>query len=135
MFADIVGSTEMTARLGDVAAMEVVHVHDAPMRRALRLFDDREVKHTGDGIVTSFEDVTNAVRAGAEIQRLVAAFNDEAVDKWPGARELDGGFLRGPGAYRVDPAHNQTEQTDEAPPSGSTGVLGSSSRTRRLRPA
>jgi class 3 adenylate cyclase len=80
MFTDIVGSTEMTARLGDAAALEVVHVHDGLVRRALRLYDGRQVKHTGDGIMASFQNVANAVRASAEIQRSVAAFNVEAND-------------------------------------------------------
>jgi hypothetical protein len=32
MVTDIVGSTELTARLGDVRALELVRVHDALMR-------------------------------------------------------------------------------------------------------
>jgi class 3 adenylate cyclase len=35
MFTDIVGSTEMTARLGDAAAFEIVRVHDSLVRRGL----------------------------------------------------------------------------------------------------
>jgi hypothetical protein len=35
MFTDIVGSTEMTARLGDAAALELVQVHDSLVRRSL----------------------------------------------------------------------------------------------------
>src|SRR6266481_196017 len=35
MFTDIVGSTEMTARLGDAAALELVQVHDGLVRRSL----------------------------------------------------------------------------------------------------
>jgi class 3 adenylate cyclase len=78
MFTDIVGSTEMTVRLGDAAALEIIQAHDSLVRRALRLFDGREIKHTGDGIMACFENVANAVRAGAEIQRSIAAFNEEA---------------------------------------------------------
>ena len=37
MFTDIVGSTEMTARLGDSAALELVRAHDALVRRGLGL--------------------------------------------------------------------------------------------------
>ena len=33
MFTDIVGSTEMTARLGDAAALELVRAHDIVVRR------------------------------------------------------------------------------------------------------
>ena len=80
LFTDIVGSTEMTTRLGDAAALELVQVHDGLVQRALSRYDGRQVKHTGDGIMASFENVANAVRASAEIQSSVAAFNQEAYD-------------------------------------------------------
>jgi class 3 adenylate cyclase len=54
MFTDIVGSTEMTARLGDSAALELVRAHDALVRRGLEAYGGREIKHTGDGIMASF---------------------------------------------------------------------------------
>ena len=57
MFTDIVGSTEMTARLGDAAALELVRVHNALVRRGLALHHGREVKHTGDGIMAVFDEV------------------------------------------------------------------------------
>ena len=80
MFTDIVGSTEMTERLGDSAALELVRVHDALVRRGLEAHDGREVKHTGDGIMASFADVANATRAAADIQRRFADFNTEACE-------------------------------------------------------
>ena len=80
MFTDIVGSTEMTARLGDSAALELVRVHDALVRRGLDAHGGREVKHTGDGIMASFDKPANAVRAAADIQRRFAAYNAEASE-------------------------------------------------------
>jgi class 3 adenylate cyclase len=80
MFTDIVGSTEMTARLGDAAALELVRVHDALVRRGLNTHGGREVKHTGDGIMASFDKPANAVRAAAEIQRRFAAYNADASE-------------------------------------------------------
>jgi class 3 adenylate cyclase len=80
MFTDIVGSTEMTARLGDAAALELVRAHDAVVRRELEVYGGREVKHTGDGIMASFDKVANAVRAAAAIQRGFAAFNAGASE-------------------------------------------------------
>ena len=80
MFTDIVGSTEMTARLGDSAALELVRAHDALVRRGLEAYGGREIKHTGDGIMASFDKVTNAVRAAAEIQRRFAAYNADASE-------------------------------------------------------
>ena len=80
MFTDIVGSTEMTARLGDAAALELVRVHDALVRRGLQAYGGREVKHTGDGIMAAFDKVANAVSAAADIQRRFAAYNSEASE-------------------------------------------------------
>ncbi len=80
MFTDIVGSTEMTARLGDSAALELVRAHDALVRRGLEAHGGREVKHTGDGIMASFDKVTNAVRGAADIQWRFAAYNAEASE-------------------------------------------------------
>ena len=80
MFTDIVGSTEMTARLGDSAALELVRAHDALVRRGLEAHGGREIKHTGDGIMASFHNVANSVRAAAEIQRRFAAYNSDASE-------------------------------------------------------
>ena len=63
MFTDIVGSTEMTTRLGDSAAVELVRVHDALVRRGLKAYGGREIKHTGDGIMASFDNVADSVRS------------------------------------------------------------------------
>jgi class 3 adenylate cyclase len=75
MFTDIVGSIEMTARLGDAAALDLVRVHDALVRRSLAAHRGREVKHTGDGIMAAFDDVPCAARAAADIQRHFLAYN------------------------------------------------------------
>jgi class 3 adenylate cyclase len=80
MFTDIVGSTEMTARLGDSAALELVRAHDALVRRGLEAYGGREIKHTGDGIMASFDNVANSVRAAADIQRRFAAYNADTSE-------------------------------------------------------
>ena len=80
LVTDIVGSTEMTAQLGDKAALELVRVHDALVRRGLALHAGREVKHTGDGIMAAFDDVANAVHAAADIQQRLYDYNTEASE-------------------------------------------------------
>jgi class 3 adenylate cyclase len=80
MFTDIVSSTEMTARLGDAAALELVRAHDSLVRRGLQAYGGREIKHTGDGIMASFDNEENSVRAAADIQRRFAAYNDDASE-------------------------------------------------------
>jgi class 3 adenylate cyclase len=68
VFTDIVGSTTLTQRFGDDAAMEFLAVHDRIVRDALAACKGREVKHTGDGIMASFVSAATAVRCAARIQ-------------------------------------------------------------------
>lgn len=75
MFTDIVDSMAITARLGDVRAFEMVRAHDRMVRKALAECGGREVKHTGDGIMASFEDVAVAVDCACAIQQAFATFN------------------------------------------------------------
>lgn len=75
MFTDIVDSTGMTARLGDVRAVEMVRAHDSLVRRALKDCGGREVKHTGDGVMASFDSAAAAVDCARAIQRAFDAFN------------------------------------------------------------
>lgn len=75
LFTDIVGSTEMTAELGDSRAVELVRAHDSLVRRALADHGGREVKHTGDGIMASFPQPRAAVDCARTLQRALAAFS------------------------------------------------------------
>ena len=76
MFTDIVGSTEMTSRFGDDAAMEMLGVHDKAVRDALVANRGAEVKHTGDGIMAAFISAAAAVRAACQIQEALRKHND-----------------------------------------------------------
>jgi class 3 adenylate cyclase len=80
LFTDIVGSTELTQRLGDEAAMEVVDLHDEVVRDALSKHGGREVKHTGDGIMAAFSSAVGAVKAGCHIQRSLAGRATEQLE-------------------------------------------------------
>ncbi len=75
LFTDIVGSTEMTARLGDRLATELIRAHDSIVRRCLSACDGREVKHTGDGIMASFPDSARGVDCAIRIQREFQKYN------------------------------------------------------------
>ena len=76
MFTDMVGSTEMTTRLGDTVAVELLRAHDAIVRRSLEQHGGAEVKHLGDGIMASFEDVPASVACALQIQDSLADYND-----------------------------------------------------------
>ena len=72
LFTDIVGSTALTQRLGDAGAMTVLRRHDDAVRAALRDWDGREIKHTGDGIMASFTSASRAVGCALAIQEGLA---------------------------------------------------------------
>ena len=78
LFTDLVGSTEMTQRLGDAGAMRVLRAHDAIVDDAIRRGGGQRVKHTGDGVMASFVSVIRAVEAAIAIQRAVIERNSEA---------------------------------------------------------
>ena len=72
LFTDIVGSTDMTQRLGDAVAMVVVEAHDKIVREALAAAKGREIKHTGDGIMAAFVSAVSAIRCGMAVQDAIA---------------------------------------------------------------
>ena len=78
MFTDMVGSTEMTAKLGDRMAVEVLKAHDAIIRRSLEQHGGSEVKHLGDGIMASFADVAASVACAIKIQEGFASYNENS---------------------------------------------------------
>ncbi len=69
MFTDMVGSTDITHAIGDAAAQDIIRAHNHIVRTALSHFGGREVKHTGDGIMASFDEPEDAVRAAIDIQQ------------------------------------------------------------------
>jgi class 3 adenylate cyclase len=72
LFTDLVGSTSIHDRLGDEAAMAVLRLHNTIVRDALGGHHGREVKHTGDGIMASFGDASNALGAAVQMQQAFA---------------------------------------------------------------
>ncbi len=78
MFTDMVGSTEMTARLGDAMSLELVRAHDAIVRRCLERHSGSEVKHLGDGIMASFDDAPDSVACAMRIQEELSSYNESS---------------------------------------------------------
>lgn len=69
LVTDLVASTERAAACGDEAWREVMARHDALMADQLRWFGGHEVKHTGDGILATFDGPARAIRCAAAIVR------------------------------------------------------------------
>jgi class 3 adenylate cyclase len=68
LFTDIVGSTELVARLGDSAWRELLQRHHAVVRRELARFQGRELDTAGDGFFAVFDGPARAVRAASAIR-------------------------------------------------------------------
>ena len=81
LFTDIVGSTDMTQRLGDEAAYARLETHDTIVRQALTDHSGREVKHTGDGIMAVFISAASAIRCGIQIQRNLSQHGQDHPDQ------------------------------------------------------
>jgi class 3 adenylate cyclase len=81
MFTDIVGSTEMTARLGDEQSVEMVRAHDSIVRRSLKKLNGREIKHTGDGLMASFDETAQSIECARSIQKDFETFNKSSPEK------------------------------------------------------
>ena len=68
LFTDLVGSTDRAAHVGDWAWTNLLNHHDAAVRHQLERFSGRERKHTGDGLLATFEGPARAVRCGSAIR-------------------------------------------------------------------
>ena len=78
LFTDMEGSTNLTQRLGDERAQEVLRAHNGIVRDALKAHGGSEIKHTGDGVMTSFPATTKALECAIAIQGSFAAYNGSA---------------------------------------------------------
>ena len=83
LFTDLVGSTSLLQEVGERVYIGLLDEHDLIIRRSLVAWRGREVKHTGDGIMVSFEDVAKALGCSLAIQDGFEARMSEGV-----AREL-----------------------------------------------
>ena len=67
LFTDIVGSTEMAARLGDAGWRDLLGRHHAVVRRELARFQGVELDTAGDGFFATFDGPARAVQAAVAI--------------------------------------------------------------------
>ena len=78
MFTDIQDSTRQAHSQGDAAALATVNTHDTLVRSVVASRQGIEIKHTGDGLMVSFDGLLNALHAAIDIQRAVAEHNQAA---------------------------------------------------------
>jgi class 3 adenylate cyclase len=68
LFTDIVGSTDLVARLGDVRWAELLDEHRVLVRRELDRFRGQEIDTVGDGFVATFDGPARGIRCAAAIR-------------------------------------------------------------------
>jgi len=67
LFTDIVGSTDLAAKVGDREWRRLLAAHHAAIRTQLKKFGGREVDTAGDGFLCRFDQPAQAVRAADAI--------------------------------------------------------------------
>jgi class 3 adenylate cyclase len=77
LFTDLESSTALLNRIGETPYLALLEEHDRILRQALGAWRGREVKHTGDGVMASFDLVADAVGCALAMQ---AAFAGRPVD-------------------------------------------------------
>jgi class 3 adenylate cyclase len=80
LYTDVVGSTELRARLGDAEADRLRRRHDEMLAAAVTKHGGSVVKGLGDGILAAFGATAEAVNAAHEIQRSLDRANRQARD-------------------------------------------------------
>jgi class 3 adenylate cyclase/tetratricopeptide (TPR) repeat protein len=70
LFTDLVGSTELMARLGDVAFDVVRTEHFAWLRQAVAAAGGTEVKTTGDGLLATFGSASEGLAGAVAAQQI-----------------------------------------------------------------
>ena len=77
LFTDLVDSTGAAARLGDRRWRQLLATHDVLVRAELDRFRGREIKHTGDGVLATFDGPARAIRCACAVRDAVHALGVE----------------------------------------------------------
>jgi len=71
LFADIVGSTELAAKMGDRRWQDIIQSYYVAVRDELARFRGTEINTAGDGVFASFDGPARAIRCGRAICEAV----------------------------------------------------------------
>jgi class 3 adenylate cyclase/DNA-binding CsgD family transcriptional regulator len=77
LFTDVVGSTEVRARIGETAADRLFVEHQRELGTVIAHHGGRVVKAAGDGVMASFVSASAAVRAAIGLQEQVSRTEPE----------------------------------------------------------
>lgn len=81
LFTDLVGSTELLARLGEEAAEELRRTHFALLRDAVVTGGGEEVKTLGDGVMVAFPNTSAALACAVAMQQSLVRHNRRSPDR------------------------------------------------------
>jgi pimeloyl-ACP methyl ester carboxylesterase len=100
LFADVVGSTDLAARLGDVRWRELLETFTATVRRLVVEGGGRVVGFSGDGFLATFDAPAAAIRSALAIRDELAAVGlDTRTGLHTGEVELLGDDVGGIGVH------------------------------------
>jgi class 3 adenylate cyclase/pimeloyl-ACP methyl ester carboxylesterase len=80
LFTDMEGSTNLTQKMGDARAQELVRAHNNIVRDALIAHGGAEIKHTGDGIMATIPSASRALDCAVAIQQAFEEHNRDSDD-------------------------------------------------------
>ena len=80
VFTDLVGSTEMSARLGPVRTEETRAIHFGLLRAAVAATGGTEVKNLGDGLMVVYPSLGGALDGAVAMQQNVERHNRNATE-------------------------------------------------------
>ena len=108
LMTDLVGSTEMAARLGPLAGESLRREHFKLLRGAIERSAGQEVKSLGDGLMAVFDNPSDALACAVQIQQGVDAANRRSSEPCQvrigvsfGEVTLDRGDYFGPAAVET----------------------------------
>ncbi len=79
LFTDVVGSTEISSTIGDVAADELRRLHFEDLNEAIAAANGTLVKTIGDAVMATYAGAADALHCAVEMQRAVARRNRRAA--------------------------------------------------------
>jgi class 3 adenylate cyclase len=96
LMTDIVGSTELAARLGDAAWRQLLADHNRVVRSEIGRFQGREINTTGDGFLATFDSAAGALGCAVSIREQVRGLGLKIrAGVHTGEIEMAGSDLRG----------------------------------------
>jgi len=81
LFSDVVDSSPIFERLGDLRAQQIIDAHNAIIRWQVALQQGFEVKTMGDRFMIAFSSAWRALQCAIGIQRAMAEYRDQHRDE------------------------------------------------------